>query len=639
MRIDSMKLAAKAENTRPIFLLSGFIILVFVCIAYFSISRFLAFNAEFLDLGLMSQTMWSGAQGQPMVYTNIYGPVSGLTKHAEFFFYLFTPIYRLCPSPVTLLVLQAGLFVAGSVPVFRLANRRLNHAGSAFWLSVSYLLYPVAITALLFDFHGDTLAMPLILFAIEALDRCSPKEYLLWLALALSCKVYVAAPIIALGGVLWIQKRHKYAYLTWAVAFIWIGFILFARAYLLPKDLMLREGETAASYFNFYFSNINLLRETLALRVLGAFVAVMPALVLGIIAPLWMAPGLMVAGAVFISTGPFVYKYASHHYALAVPFLLASMIFGAEKERKGLGNKIIKKYYGSRSWKKDIVFSGILVGIFSLFFVPTPQSLLARMVWGENSLYSVTSRDGFVKSWLQENVPQEAALLVDSYLAPHLANRRVLYSNYYADGPGYLDGNQLTEVLNEVDCVVLDTYSVYARMNPITIREALISPDLHLIKARNGLLLFDRSSPGLEQKISTNQYIDTGAAQIQFGDLIGLVNFDLEDLGDRLYKFRYDWVASGPLDPDLKLMAVTRIEGLDNSRIVHLPTLALLPPSRWENGMVVREEFEYEIPEQVESGRYGLWLGWYYRDRLLPDSYDPQSRLGEEVQIGFLDVR
>ena len=80
-------------------------------------------------------------------------------------------------------------------------DRELLEDFAARCLALIYLLYPTALTSVLFDFHGDTLAMPILLFALDALDQRAWKRYGLFIALALSCKFYVAMPVALMGNV------------------------------------------------------------------------------------------------------------------------------------------------------------------------------------------------------------------------------------------------------------------------------------------------------------------------------------------------------------------------------------------------------------------------------------------------------
>jgi|Deesub1362A_J573_1020465.scaffolds.fasta_scaffold05482_4 hypothetical protein len=90
---------------------------------FLSLRRYLLFEASMLDLGNISQAIWSASRGEPLLYTSFTGPKSRLVGHTELIYFLLAPLYRLLPSPLTLLAFQALLFFLGTIPVYRLARR------------------------------------------------------------------------------------------------------------------------------------------------------------------------------------------------------------------------------------------------------------------------------------------------------------------------------------------------------------------------------------------------------------------------------------------------------------------------------------------------------------------------------------
>ena len=153
-----------------------------------SIARYQGYNAGMLDLGNMAQAIASVARGRPLMLTYPDGNASRLAGHVEAIYLLLAPLYALWPDPRLLLVVQALLFALGALPVYRLALRATGSRYAARCLALIYLLYPTALTSVLFDFHGDTLALPLLLFALDALDTAAWRRYALFVGLALACK-------------------------------------------------------------------------------------------------------------------------------------------------------------------------------------------------------------------------------------------------------------------------------------------------------------------------------------------------------------------------------------------------------------------------------------------------------------------
>jgi uncharacterized membrane protein len=88
-------------------------------------------------------------------------------------------LYRVFPSPVTLLVAQAALFALSAVPVTRAAARLLGRQrGLA--IGVAYGLSWGLQQAVDFDFHEICFAVPLIAFSLEALLARRWRAALLW---------------------------------------------------------------------------------------------------------------------------------------------------------------------------------------------------------------------------------------------------------------------------------------------------------------------------------------------------------------------------------------------------------------------------------------------------------------------------
>ena len=121
----------------------------FAGIGTLSLARYRGYNVGMLDLGNMSQAIWSATQGKALIYTGMEGPISRLGWNIELIYLPISWLYALFPDPQTLLVLQSGLYALGALPVFWLARRRLESEWAGLAAALVYLAYPVAITAAL----------------------------------------------------------------------------------------------------------------------------------------------------------------------------------------------------------------------------------------------------------------------------------------------------------------------------------------------------------------------------------------------------------------------------------------------------------------------------------------------------------
>ena len=651
-----------------------FVVIVGGTLGWLSVARYQAYNAGMLDLGNMSQAIWSATQGRPLECTYGDGPLSRLSLHVELIYFLFAPIYALFSSPVTLVILQAGMFAAGGFPLYALAQRRLRHKWAARLIVLTFLLYPVAQTAVLFDFHGDTLAMPLLLFAFEALDRKAYKTYGLWLALALSCKFYVAVPVIVFGLVLHRTGRHRVGALTSATGAIWLLVAMtLIRPAFAPSGYAPPEA-TLSGYLYTYFGRALAMAENpveIAARLMVATVVLVPSLWLGRLAPEWLMPAAaIVLPAVMASGLVSAVDYRYHHYAIAVPFLALACLKGAERLR----------HRGRISWVRDAGMQVAIVVVFSALLVDTPLNPLfwtSPSGWGHDSLaYGVTSRDELKSAWLAMNVPDRAPIVASFFLAPHLTNRfDVFLPQVRAEG-GYDQYEvRFGRRLDATDVVVLDALFDYYIVPEVSqdggsgvpfltrstigpgqeppviggvlhdrgaIEQVMKRKDFYLESAEDGLLLFSRQGEepaiGLLQGVFTSELAQPAELQAQFSDAIGLVRADVTSLGGRRYRFEFEWVALRSLAADPPYIAVSRLAGVPDARIVHLPTDVLYPTCDWSGDSLVHEAFGVMIPDEVPPGTYPLLVGWYDTSDPYASFTDQRSALGKEADVSILTI-
>ncbi|MBN2499222.1 MAG: DUF2079 domain-containing protein [Anaerolineales bacterium] len=619
-------------------------LLIFLAgIGWLSLARYWGYNVGMLDLGNINQAIWSATQGKPLVYTEADGPISNLSWHVELIYFVITLLYAAFPRPETLLVLQTVLYVLGALPAFWLAKRRLDSEWAGLIAALVYLAYPVALTAVLFDFHGDTLGMPLLLFAINAYDKRALRTYPIWLVLVLACKEYSAFPIVILGVIMWLQGERKFSLITVITGVIWgMG------AYLVIKPLFAMYSEPAKplsavmqDYVQFFYSGHGDAIGAILVRIPHALVVLGPALLLGLRAPLWFGAAALVALPVLVSEGPGPgYDYRFHHYALVVPLLIAAVVYGAEAfKRKHPARR------GGRTWGGDLIMTLVLTMLISGLFVNTPLNFrflsAPRKSRLEKAGYAISARDRLKDQWLHANVPAEVPIAATTMLAPHVINRELLY--FTRPGREAMDA-----VLDEVDYVVMDAFvefsgggEMYVEKNTLAL--LLNGSDFHLLQMRDGLYLFGREMGGKGETVNQIEILsgdgDDAQLEARFGDVIGLQGVHVEQVGVGQYRLTYSWVALKDLEDLPAYFAVTSIEGVAHSRYLHLPSWAVADSTGWQQGDVIVETFDIFLPEGLENGEYNLLVSWY--DSSLPGAplTAAESRVGEEVEAAQIEVR
>jgi uncharacterized membrane protein len=623
-------------------------------LAWLSVARYAGYNVGMLDLGNMSQAIGSVLRGQPLVYTAASGPTSRLAVHVELIYFLIAPLYAVWPDPRALLIVQALLFALGALPAYAMALRRTDSRFAARSIALIYLLYPTALTSVLFDFHGDTLALPLLMFALDALDQRAWRRYAVFVTLALLCKVYVAVAVALLGVLLWRMCGMRRAGLLTMAAGLGYGALAFfvIRPLFATADMV--ETQRGLSYVTFYFGRMHEILDTLGDRALSAVIVFGPALFVAWRGWRWLLPGLVIAAAALLSTGPGgSYDYRYHHYATVVPFIIMATIDGVDRLRQSSQAHGPNRNRPRRNWRGDLGLTLAIVCIFFVLLVDTPFNPLfwigAPAIGRDASAYGVIARDAVKDRFLQAHVPDGSPIAASNQLAPHLTNRETLYLLRY---PDETEPRRLPEHLAHVDYAVADAlFDYYVPLadghaggldgGRAAIALLLRHPDFGLVAERDGLLLFQRHAPAERAMTAALALLpDDGApAEQQFGEQIGLVRHSFEQLSPDRLRVRFVWRLSGDVSQIAQVVAVSRLEGVPNMRFVHLPTYALLPGSAWQPGQLVQETFDVDVAD-VQPGAYVWRTGWYYVG--LPASYatDARSRLpgSEEVAVATLAI-
>lgn len=627
---------------------------------WLSVARHTGYNTTVYDLGRMAQAIGSGTRGELLINTNPHSQdlasASRLGGHFEIFYFLLVPFYALWPDPRLLVIVQAILFALGAIPAYRIALRHMQSQVLACCIVLIYLLYPAAQTSVLFDFHGDTLAMPLLLFAIDALDARAWRRYAFFVALALSCKFYVFVAVVGIGvyAFLWGGQRKAGFWTVLAAGLYGAVVSLGIRPLFQPK------GDVGAqeTYVNYYFGQIfTPLLDTYQERLVNVFYVFGPAALLLLFGWRWIMMASPIIAAVLISSGPGVYEIRFHHYALVVPFIVMAIIDGFERLRaadtSGLWRFIPRFVRSSVPPGALVIATLVLTLLFNMRVLDTPLSPKFWRATPHIGLhewrFGITSRDEMKDRFLAEEVHPTAPLAASLTLAPHLANRDTLFAVKYLHAEMvvqkfYPDRDLFAAILPRVDYVLADSlhdWIVDSDFEWREIRQTLDDPAFDLVTARDGLLLFQRDAPPeavLEQHVTVQQVSSVPPLRAQFGDSLGLVDVQITPLGERRFRATFTWFVTDSLPSEGHYAAVSRLGGTQHARIVHVPTYFLEPTTRWEAGDLVRETFDVEIPADVPAGSYAWLVGWYDMKHPFSQDTDARSRLPDSQEIVVAEI-
>jgi uncharacterized membrane protein len=173
----------------------------------YMIGRNSTFATHAEDLGIMDQTLWNTIHGHFMMQTicnpvtdvNCLGEISRFAIHFEPILIPLSLLYLIWPSVNLLLALQSLVVASGAVPIWLLAARRLRNPWWGVAFAGLFLAYPPLIAALTDDFHPETLAATVLLWAFYFLTVRRYRALVICLGLALLCKETLALDVMGIG--------------------------------------------------------------------------------------------------------------------------------------------------------------------------------------------------------------------------------------------------------------------------------------------------------------------------------------------------------------------------------------------------------------------------------------------------------
>ncbi len=312
-----------------------------------SVLRYTTFKATAFDLGNMDQVIWNTIHGRPFQFTNQaidwYGPPNRLAVHVEPIFLLISLLYFFHADPRILLIFQTLVLAAGAPAVFLISRRYLpSWPILATVMSAAYLLSPALLGLNIFDFHPDSLATPLFLYAILALTY---RRYICFLVLCFFvCACKEDMPLaVAMFGILLIWKyrlpRLGLTLLLGGVLWTYIAFkIVIPHFYtgVLANNFWYRYetlGNTpAAAVANLLLHPWLIFINVLTLdRVYYIFGLIRSTGFLCLLAPEWLLPALPKLASNILSDNPPNYSGIYQYNAAIIPFVILAAIHGTRR--------------------------------------------------------------------------------------------------------------------------------------------------------------------------------------------------------------------------------------------------------------------------------------------------------------------
>jgi uncharacterized membrane protein len=390
------------------------------------------------DLGNMVQAVWSTTQGRPLESTTGAGEqISRLAGHVDPILVLLAPLWVVVPAPLPLAAAQIAAVSLGALPVLWLGRRHLGSESAATLMAVAYLAYPWLSWSALDAIHPVTFAIPLLLYAIWALDSDRLGTFAVFAVLTAATGELMGFTIGALGIWYAVARGRRSAGLVIAGAGgAWSFVALF---FVVPA---FRGG--SSPFYGFYErvggSPRGLLETVLtdptvvASELLAGGVIVY---VVALAAPLaglfLLAPGLAAVGLPQLvlnaradPLGPVDPR--QHYLAAILPALVMATVLGIARLRE----------------KDRVPLSTMVVVLcFAVSAIFGPWGLAAVPLWHQTD---VSPRHVVALDRAVAAIPDEAPVSASNRVGGHLAARRYLY---------------LLPMVGRAEWIVLDTHDLW----------------------------------------------------------------------------------------------------------------------------------------------------------------------------------
>jgi uncharacterized membrane protein len=234
----------EAVGSRPYKTLWSVVGVLTLIWGFASLRRHWAYESGAADLGIFTNAIWNLTHGYGYV-SSLKDGINLFADHQSPLFWIFAPFFWLIPRPETLLVLQSFGLVSGGVAIYCLGKQYLpeKHWGIAA-LPLLYWGYLPLRAANAFDFHPETLMLPLYLWAIVGLQSEKIRSrFFGGLAFVMALGAKESAGPVAVGiGISWLIGAGPAYSRSWTrkvgVAAVLVGvFVFHLDTKIVPKLL------------------------------------------------------------------------------------------------------------------------------------------------------------------------------------------------------------------------------------------------------------------------------------------------------------------------------------------------------------------------------------------------------------------
>ena len=595
---------------RPAFWVWVLILIFTVWFSAYSIRLHDAHLTYKADLGQMDLAIWNTSQGRLLQEIKGETVSTRLTDHVEPIFLPVSALFWLWDDVRALLILQAAALALGAWPIYLLARRRIAESAAApaarlaekagLVFAAAYLLTPALQAPIAAEFHALPLAVPLIAWALWAVEDRRWVQFIVASVLVMSVQEGMALVAAALGVYATVREigrrradpiaavgsgrttRSAGAAVGVTVFILGLAWFYVTTFVVIPHYAGLaygigqtpyaaRFGELGDSFGDVLrslvtrpFLVLKIALEPLRLRYL--FGLLIPTALLGLFGAEILLVGLPLLLANLLNSFPLQYSGELHYSAPLVPIFTFAAVVGLAR--------LIRNY---KFWREGfqvnrrpvsgIAFALGLVMVCALGYqvadgyTPIGKAFRQSQPGGWPQ---VTAHQRLLDRFAAQ-IPPDAALSVTTDLYPHLAHRELIYQ---------------FPILGDAQWALVDV-SGTTDEHPADVQEAIgkmMAAGWGVVDAADGYILLaqGRGEAAIPDGFydfarvsASGSCCDPSAARPQypldvtFGDKLRLIGYDVVDNAKwRRTNFRFYWEALEPLPADTAIsMQVVKPDG------------------------------------------------------------------------------
>lgn len=421
--------SVSAKSCRLLVLFFGMVLAV--GISLFSVMRYLTFAAPNFDFGLFCNMFYNMKEYfLPLVTSERDQLLSHFAVHISPVYYVLLPFYFLFPSPITLQISQAIILASSILPLYLLAQHFHLSYKYTVLLALFYAAHPAVSAGCSYDLHENCFLLPLLLWLFYFYETGRKRWLFVAAVLILLVKEDAAAFLVVFAVyLLFCRKDHRTA----------SPLIIGALLYFTVAVFLLNTYGTGAMFGRYSdlfdgSKNVGGFWQTL-LRSPGYFLEIIVSFVDSATEkPIYLLQMLLPFGFVlwrtkqysrYLLLTPFLLNLLSgfkYQYDIGFQYSFASLAFCIYLYLQNISERPPSEQ------RNRLLFSVVSACfLYSMIVMPKIETYVGRWLKDADMYVEMES--------VLDDIPKDASVTASTMLVAHLAQRDVIYEDFYHKDP------------------------------------------------------------------------------------------------------------------------------------------------------------------------------------------------------------